>query len=228
MFVILYFVFTVFLPAGKDIPFKPVYLFLGIVLWNFFAEVTTGSVGAIVGRGDLLRKINFPKYVIILAVTLSALINLVLNSLIVAVFMVVGHVPIDWHALLIIPVVAELGILAVGLAFFLSAFFVRFRDVSYIWDVLTQAGFYATPILYSLNEVATKWHKVGQILILNPMAQIIQDARYVLVTPTNATVRSLYPTRPWVWVMPVLLSVVLAVVGGLYFRKHSKNFAEEI
>jgi ABC-2 type transport system permease protein len=64
MFVVLYLVFTVFLPTAKDIPHKPVYLFLGIVLWNFFNEITTGSVGSILGKGDLLRKINFPKYVI--------------------------------------------------------------------------------------------------------------------------------------------------------------------
>src|SRR4051812_19118284 len=65
MFVILYFVFTIALPVGKDVPYFPQYLLLGIILWNFFGEVTSGSVGAIVGKGDLMRKINFPKYVII-------------------------------------------------------------------------------------------------------------------------------------------------------------------
>lgn len=59
LFVILYLVFTVFLPVGKGIPHYPVYLLLGIVLWNYFSEVTNGSVNAIVSKGDLLRKINF-------------------------------------------------------------------------------------------------------------------------------------------------------------------------
>src|SRR6185437_9679410 len=67
MFATLYIVFGVFLKAKGNIPHYPVYLLLGIVLWNYFGEVTSGSVGAIVGKGDLLRKINFPKYVIILA-----------------------------------------------------------------------------------------------------------------------------------------------------------------
>src|SRR6266481_5362862 len=86
MFVILYLVFTVFLPVGKGIPHYPVYLLLGIVLWSYFTEVTSGSVGAIVGKGDLLRKINFPKYVIILAISFSALINLAFNFIIVGIF----------------------------------------------------------------------------------------------------------------------------------------------
>jgi ABC-2 type transport system permease protein len=227
MFVILYLVFTVFLPTSKDVPHKAVYLFLGIVLWNYFGEVTTGSVGAIIGKGDLLRKINFPKYVVILAVAASAFINLALNAIIVVAFMVFGHVSISWNALLIIPLLAELMILAVGLAFFLSALFVRFRDVSYIWDVLMQAGFYATPILYSLAQIAHAHHTVGRLLILNPMAQIIQDARYVLVTPTNATIHTLFPGRDWIWLVPITLSVAIAVVGSLYFRARSKHFAEE-
>lgn len=227
MFVILYLVFTVFLPTSKDIPHKAVYLFLGIVLWNFFGEVTTGSVGAILGKGDLLRKINFPKYVVIFAVTASGVINLFLNAFIVALFMIISHVSIGWNALLVLPLLVELFVLAIGLAFFLSALFVRFRDVSYIWDVLMQAGFYATPILYSLAQIARAHHKVGQLLILNPMAQIIQDARYLLVTPTNATIHTLFPGKAWVWLVPSLLTVVIAVGGALYFRSRSKFFAEE-
>jgi len=227
MFVILYLVFTVFLPTSKDVPHKPVYLFLGIVLWNYFNEVTTGSVGAILGKRDLLRKMNFPKYVVIFAVVASAVINLSLNAVIVAMFMVFNHVTISWNALIIIPLLLELSIFATGLAFFLSAVFVKFRDVSYIWDVLMQAGFYGTPILYSLTQIAHVHHKVGQLLILNPVAQIIQDARYVLVTPTNATIGTLYKGSNWVWLVPISICVVSAVAGALYFRSKSKYFAEE-
>lgn len=228
MFVILYLVFAVFLPVGRDIPHKAVYLLLGIVLWNYFGEVTTGSVNAIVGKGDLLRKINFPRYVIILAVVASATINLLLNSVIVAVFMAFDHITLGWNALLILPILMELFVLALGLAFFLSALFVRFRDVSYIWDVVMQAGFYATPILYSLSQIAQEWHRVGQIIILNPMAQIIQDARYVLVTPTNATISTLFHGRILLWLVPIGITLVIAVAGALYFRARSKFFAEEV
>src|SRR3981081_248471 len=98
LFVTLYIVFTKFLKVGQDIPHKAVYLLLGIVLWSYFTEVTLGGVGSIVGRGDLLRKINFPKYVIVVAGSFSALINLALNFVIIGVFMVLGHVELTWRA----------------------------------------------------------------------------------------------------------------------------------
>lgn len=228
IFVTLYVVFTYFLPVGNNIPHKAQYLLLGIVLWNFFVEVTSGSVGAIVGKGDLLRKINFPKYVIILAVAISALINLGLNAIIVAVFMIVGDVQLSWNALLIIPLIVELFVLSIAVAFFLSALFVKFRDVSYIWEVILQMGFYATPILYPLSDVLARSSMVAQALILNPMAQIIQDARYVLVTPQSATLYGLHPGQYAAWAVPFGITVVTAIAAAIYFRRRSKYFAEEV
>lgn len=226
LFFILYIVFTVFLPVGKGVPHYPVYLLLGIVLWNYFSEVTTGSVGAIVAKGDLLRKINFPRYVIILAGSLSALINLALNFIVITVFMIISDIDFGLHMITIIPLIVELFIFSVAIAFFLSAMFVRFRDISYIWDVMMQAGFYATPILYPLSAIGHL--KVQKLLLLNPMAQIIQDARYVLVTPTASTINSVYAGNKFVWIIPISLVFVLAVVASTYFRKRSKYFAEEV
>jgi ABC-2 type transport system permease protein len=225
IFLILYLVFTVFLPLGKGVPHYPVYLFTGIVFWNYFAEVTTGSVAAIVGKGDLLRKINFPKYVVILAGSFSALINLALNAVVIAIFMVIGHVGLTWHAVLLLPLIAELFVAAIALAFLLSALFVRFRDISYIWEVIMQAAFYATPILYALQRVP---HKYAKFLILNPMAQIIQDARHVLITPYALTINQIYGGDKLIWLIPVGLTVLVAVGAGAYFRSQSKYFAEEV
>lgn len=225
LFVILYFVFARFLKVGNTIPHYPVYLLLGIVLWNYFVEVTTGSVAAIVGKGDLLRKINFPKYVIIVAGSVSALINLFLNFVIIAIFMVISHVSPGLQSLLLIPLIVELFIFAIGVAFFLSALFVKFRDVSYIWDVVTQAAFYATPILYPMAKIP---HKFAKYLILNPAAQIIQDARHVLITPATETVGTIYGGDKLIWIIPIGLTMVITVVAALYFRSQSKNFAEEV
>lgn len=228
IFVILYFVFTVFLPVGKGVPHYPVYLFLGIVLWNYFTEVTSGSVGAIVGKGELLRKINFPKYVIILAGSFSALINLGLNAIIIAIFMVIGHVSIGWQALWLIPLIIELFIASIAIAFFLSALFVRFRDISYIWEVIMQGAFYATPILYPLSKIVQEHHTIAKGLILNPMAQIIQDARHVLVTPQATTVKDVYAGNSLVWLVPIGLVIIISVISTTYFRSRSKYFAEEV
>lgn len=225
MFAILYVIFGIFLKAKGDIPHYPVYLLLGIVLWNYFAEVTTGSVEAIVGRGDLIRKLNFPKYVIILAGSFSAFINLLLNFVVIAILMVITEVGISWHAVLIIPLIAELFLFAIGMAFFLSAIYVKFRDVSYIWEVIMAAAFYATPILYPLSYVPDK---VAQYMLLNPMAQIIQDARYVLVTPATETLNDFWNYGPLIWLVPLGLTIMTVVFAGMYFRSRSKHFAEEV
>lgn len=227
MFVILYLVFTVFLPVGRNIEHAPVYLLLGIVLWNYFNEVTTGSIGAIVGKGDLLRKINFPKYIVITAVVCSALINLTLNMVVVAIFMVINRVDFQWSALWAIPIFLELTMLAVGLAFLLSALFVRYRDITYIWEVAMQAGFYGTPILYPLQEIAKRSHKISEVLILNPMAQIIQDIRHAVVTPQTLTFGQIYAAKPYMWIVPLGLVVAVFVTGAVYFRRRSRYFAEE-
>jgi ABC-2 type transport system permease protein len=225
MFVILYVVFGVFLKAKGDIPHYPVYLLLGIVLWNYFAEVTSGSVGAIVGRGDLLRKISFPKYVIILAGSFSAFINLVLNFVVIGVLMAATGVAVTWDSLLIIPIIIELFIFSIAAAFFLSALFVKFRDVQYIWEVIMQAAFYATPILYPMSFVP---HDVAKWMLLNPMAQMIQDARHVFVTPVSPTIYNYWGGNKLIWAIPLGITVVLAILASAYFRSRSKNFAEEI
>lgn len=223
LFVILYIVFAVFLKVGDNVPHFPVYLLVGILLWNYFIEITTGNVGAVVGKGDLLRKISFPKYIVVLAGCASAVINLLLNTVVVAVFMVVTGVTVSSDVWLVIPLLLELTVLALGIGFFLSALFVRFRDVSYIWEVITQAAFYATPILYPLTQVPLQAQKY---MILNPVAQVIQDVRHVLVTPVTTTVGNVWD--PIMYLVPIGITVVVAITGGLYFRKRSRYFAEEV
>src|ERR1035438_7635891 len=94
IFVILYIVFVKFLKVGAGTPHYAQYLLFGIVIWNFFAEMTMQSLGSIVGRGDLIRKIRIPRWIIVFSSSLSALINLFLNLLVVAIFMIINHVPL--------------------------------------------------------------------------------------------------------------------------------------
>jgi ABC-2 type transport system permease protein len=224
IFLILYVVFVKFLKVGKTIPHYPVYLLLGIVIWNYFTEVTMGSVGAIVGRGDLLRKINFPKYVIVLAGSMGALINLALNFIVIAAFMAYTGVDISSKVWLLPFLILELFVFSISLAFLLSALYVKLRDINYIWEVVLQGAFYATPILYPINIIP---HSAAKILILNPMAQIIQDMRSLLVTPKSETISSIYANH-WMRAVPITIVLVLALVSVRYFRKRSPFFAEEI
>jgi len=224
IFLILYIVFTKFLKIGSGIQNYPVYLLLGILLWNYFVEVTSGSVNAIVGKSDLLRKINFPKYVIIFAISISALINLSLTSIVIVVFMYIGHVTVTLQSLWLIPLIIELILISTGVAFFLSTAFVRFRDISYIWEVLIQAAFYATPILYPLGEIPAS---AAKLLILNPVAQVIQDSRNVLVTKQADNINTIYGGNIYIWLIPTGLTIVTVTLSALYFRNKSRYFAEE-
>lgn len=224
IFLIMYVVFLKFLKFDFRVPHSTVYLLLGIVLWNFFTEVTSNGVSAIVGKGDLLRKINFPKYVIVLAVSFSALINLALNLMVVAVFMVVDGVNVTPAILLTIPLVLELFVLALALAFILSAVFVKLRDMNYIWEVVMQGLFYAIPIFYPLYMVP---EKAVQLMLLNPIAQIIQDMRHVVVSPQSPTLGSVWQNG-YMRALPIAVVVLIGLFSVYYFKKHSRSFAEEI
>jgi ABC-2 type transport system permease protein len=224
IFAILYVVFTKFLKIGEGVPHYPIYLLLGIVIWNFFVEVTMGCVSVIVAKGDLIRKINFPKYVIILATSISALINLFLNLIIVFIFMYLNKVDVRMVALIFPLLLLELYVFSLALAFFLSAAFVRFRDISYIWEVFVQGAFYATPILYPLSLIPIA---AAKIIMLNPLAQIIQDSRYVLVTEKTQTIATVY-NNPNARIIPVSIVLISLCIASIYFRKRSMYFAEEV
>jgi len=226
LFFIMYIVFVKIIKVDYGVPNSAVYLLLGLVIWNYFTEVTSGSVGSIVGRGDLLRKLNFPRYVIVLSGSFAALINLFLNLLVVALFMIVSGVAVSSTILYFPLLVVELFVFSLALAFFLSALFVKFRDVNYIWEVLVLAGFYATPIFYPLSMVPQSYG-IAKIMMLNPMAQIIQDSRYAVVTHETETISSVWGT-PYARLIPIIITIVIAVAASMYFRKKSKYFAEEI
>lgn len=227
LFAILYFVFVFFLKIGEGIPHWSIAMLLGIVLWNFFSEITNNGVSAVVSRGDVIRKINFPKYVIVLASSVSALINLGLNFIIIAVFIVVSGVEITWSAPLILLYIAELFIFGLGIAFILSSFFVKFRDVNYIWEIIMQALFYGSAVIYPLAIVVEQNIFLAKLLLLNPIAQAIQDARHVLIDSANPTLFSLTGDF-WISLIPIAIVVATLCVGAWYFKKRSPYFAEEV
>ncbi len=227
LFAILYIVFDKFLNLGRDIEHFPVYLLLGIVLWNFFAEATGLGLQSIVGRGDLIRKINFPKYIIVISATISSLINLAINLAVVFVFMIINHVELRPEALLIVPLIIELYIFALAIAFFLAALNVKLRDVGYLWEIFMQALFYATPIIYPLAMVTTQSMLAAKVIMLSPVAQVIQDARYVLVSDDTITGYQLL-SGSWYVFIPFILVIISIIFAAMFFKKNSKKFAENI
>lgn len=229
MFAILYVVFGQLLKFGGDIPHYPVYLLVGTTLWAFFSECTNQGIQAIVTRGDLIRKVCFPKYIVVVSATLTAVINLLINVVVVIIFCLLDGITPSWTWLLLPIVLVEFYALALGISFLLGAINVKYRDITAIWDVLTQALFYAVPIIYPISMISATSVTAAKILLLNPIAQCIQDARYALVTPETITTWSYVGEESFVWkFVPLAITIILLTWGSWYFRKRSKRFAEEI
>lgn len=228
-FAILYIVFAKLLRFGGDIPHYPVYLLTGTVLWSFFTECTNQGIQAIVQRGDLLRKINFPKYIVVVSATATALINLLINLCVVIVFALINGVTPSWTWLIVPVLVLELYTLALGISFLLGAINVKFRDITSIWEVFIQALFYAIPIIYTLPMVLQSGsfgNIAARIIMLNPIAQVIQDVRYTLITNETITAWEILPSS--LKLIPVLIVIAVFIIAALFFRKRSKKFAEEV
>jgi ABC-2 type transport system permease protein len=226
LFAIMYVVFGVLVKLGS-VEHYAVYLLLGIVLWTFFTEATNQGMNSIITRGDVIRKISFPKYIIVLSTTISALVNLILNLLIVFILMIINGVQLHMSAFIFPLFIVEIYIFALGLAFFLSALNVKYRDTSHIWEIIMQAAFYATPIIYPLSVVIEKSAFAAKILMLNPIAQTIQDARYSLITHESITIWRLFHNIAYS-LIPFGLVIIIFLIGVMYFNKHSNSFAEAI
>lgn len=226
MFAILYIVFAKLLQFGNDIPHYPVYLLTGTVLWSFFTECSQQGIQAMVGRGDLIRKISFPKYIVTVSTTLTAVINLLINLVVIVIFALINGVAPSFSWLLVLPLIFELYLLALGISFLLGSINVKYRDIGSIWDVLIQALFYAVPIIYPIAMVAETSTWAAKVILLNPIAQVIQDVRWSLITPATVTTSGFVG----VWAELVAMGIVLVifVIGALVFRQRSRFFAEEI
>lgn len=226
LFVILYVVFVNFLKFKDDtISYYPIYLLLGIVLWNFFSETTSQSLSSIVSRGEIIRKIQIPRWTIVFSSSISALINLMLSMIIVACFMVANGVDIKSTIMFFPLAVAQLYVLSLGLSLILATLYVKYRDISYIWEVILQAAFYITPIIYPLSLITSETFQ--KLLLLNPIASPIQDARYSVVSHNTVTTTGIIDS-PWLQFLPYVMAVVIFIIGVVYFRKQSASFAENL
>jgi ABC-2 type transport system permease protein len=123
--------------------------------------------------------------------------------------------------------IIELYVFALGLALLLSALNVKYRDTAHIWEIIMQAAFYATPIIYPLSLVIDRSQWAAQLLMLNPVAQAIQDARYVLITTESVTTTQLF-SNPIYLFIPFIIVIITLIIGVLYFKKNSRFFAENI
>lgn len=226
LFIILYIVFVNFLKfRDNNIPNYSVYLLLGIVLWNFFGETTSQSLSSIVARGDIIRKIRIPRWTIVISSSLGALINLFFSLLVVAFFMIINGADLLRTSLFFPLILLQLYMLALGLSFLLAALYVKYRDISYIWEVILQGMFYLTPIIYPLSLITNLTFQ--KLLLLNPIATAVQNARYAIVSHNSVTGATIIHNT-WVQLVPYALTLAFFVTGILYFKKQARDFAENL
>jgi ABC-2 type transport system permease protein len=213
------------MPIGKDVEHYAVILLLGVVFWNFFSETTMVGASSVVANGDLIRKISIPRYLVVLSSSFSALINLGLSLIVVFIFAFFNGVTPQWSWFLLIPIIIELFIFSISLAFILATAYVKYRDVTYIWEVVLQAGFYASAIIFPMILVPAD---IRGWFFLNPLVQIIQDARHALIPIADnitiwQTVDSMFMQS-----VPFIVVIAACVAGTVYFKRRSKYFAEDI
>jgi ABC-2 type transport system permease protein len=223
MFGIYYTVFTQIVNLGKDIPHYPALLLMNIMLFQFFAEATSSAVQSVVARENLVRKMQFPRMVIPLSVVGTALMNLTVNMVAVLVFVLANGVPVRWTWLLLPVALIPLILLATGVAMILSAAFVKYRDVLPMWQLFTQALFYASPILYTVGTVDKEL--IVQVLHVNPLTGIMEGMRYLIIDPNAPGAITSWGGFPHA-LIPIGTIIFLFFFGLWYFNRQAKHAAE--
>jgi ABC-2 type transport system permease protein len=239
-FGVLYVMFSLVLQLGKTTPDFPVLLLMNIVLFNFFQQATGASIPSVVQRENLVRKMHFPRLVIPMATVVTAAINLLLNLIVVIGFMLAYGVNPRTTWLLMPVILLLLFALTAGVSMLLSALYVRYRDVSQIWGVISQTLFYASPVFILIEEIQAKAPGVVRYYLFNPIAAILQQARHWMVGVTY--VPNAGPGHPRfvgfgpaaymggrVWLLvPALILIVTCVVGYRVFSRQAPLIAEEL
>ena len=216
MFCVMYVVFGKFLRMSDGTPTYPVVLLLGISSWQFVTESTNIGLRSVVDRGDLLRKIHFPNYIVVVSATIGALISFAINLVVVLIFALVARVQFTWRVVLLPLNIVELYAITLALTLLMATMYVYFRDIAHIWEVLQQLVFYGMPIIYPLTYVTNRGGVLADLArleLLNPFAQTIQDIRHNFIAPE---------TQPTIWnqfsnwgirLFPLVFTVVLLWLG---------------
>ena len=232
LFGVMLFVFTDILDInkGNPVPHYPEYLLMGIILFTYFQETTSGSLPSLVGRENLLRRVRFPRLVVPLSVALFCLFNLGMNLVVVFIFILASGISPMWSWFELIPMVALLVIFAAGVGMLLSALYVRFRDVQPIWEVFLQLLYYGTPILYTVQTAADHHFlniPFSRILVLNPLGAIITQGRKALLQPSAPSAAQAIGGNERL-LIPLGIIAGLFALGLWYFNREAPLISEKL
>jgi ABC-2 type transport system permease protein len=230
-FGVLLVVFTKLVKVGSaDTPHYAQYLLTAIILFTYFQEATSSSVGSLVGRENLLRKVRFPRLAVPLSVSLFCLFNLGMNLIVVFAFVLGAGIEPRLSWLELLPLIALLVVLATGVSMLLSALYVRYRDIQPIWEVCSQILWYGSPILYTVQTAAKKSFlgiPFSRLLTINPIGAILTQTRKALLDPHAPSAASAIGGTARL-LIPFGIVIVLFAVGLWYFNREAPHISERL
>ena len=220
MMTVLSIVFSYFFSRYGSIENFPVYLLCGQLIFNFFNESTSISMGSIIHSGELIKKVYVPKYLFPITKVLSCSVNLLSSVIALVIVMVVTRARVTPTVLLAVFPLLYVFLFSVGVSLFLAAAAVSFRDLLHLYGVLTTAWMYLTPVIYPMEilEAAPSW--VTFIVNINPLTAFIKIFRCVVLE--GVTAPAVLHIQSLIWCAIALL------IGSLVFRKAQDQFILKI
>ena len=212
---VLYIVFTnVF---KSSIEYFPLYLLLGLIMWNMFVRGTQLALNSIQSRSSIFSQIRLPLEIPPISASLTALIMLSLEMIVFSIF-VVAFKFLPPITIIILPLIIMLEFLLIlGISLPLSVVNIKFKDIQFIWAIILQAGFFLTPIFYKMDILP---EQVQKIVIFNPMVQILNFAR-------DATLYGKLPTSENI-AIAIGMTCAIMLIGYIIFKVSSKRIIEEL
>ena len=215
LFAVLYVVFSVFMRFPVEN--YQLYLLLGVIIWNFFSEATVVALRAFETKQSLITKIYFPRIIVVIASTLTSFMTFLLKMMVFIVFLALSNIGFHITFLFFLIYIVELYFFILALSLILSVLYVKFRDLSHIWEVLLQVGFWLTPIIYPVSLIPDTYHR---FIYLNPLARVIEYSRVVFIDG--------YIPAFHLNISLALMTILIFVFGLFVFRKFELQIAENI
>ena len=191
----------------------PLYLLCGQVVFNFFSESTTSSMGAIIGNASLIKKVYMPKYLFVLSRIVSSVINLGASFCALIVVMVVTRSELNWTVLLSWIPLTVLVVFSVGMGLLLAALTFKFRDIMHLYSVFVTALMYLTPVIYPMN-ILPEW--LSKIVLLNPITNMVMMFRDTIMYNSLPGVKNL--------MISIIEAVIMVAIGMWVFYKNQDDF----
>jgi len=198
---------------GNNMDHYVIYLFSGQLVFSYFTDATNLGMTSLVGNAHIFTKINIPKYLFLFSQNISSLINFGLTLLLYFIFVAIDGIPFTWRFLLLLYPVLCLIIFNLGLGLILSAFFVFFRDMQYLWGVMTQLIMWVSAIFYTIDGYS---QTVQWLFLVNPLYLYIRYFRKIVIDAA-------LPSAGFHLLM-LVYAVGAFAVGAFMYKKYNHEF----